>query len=202
MPRISAERLQDRVEGLLDAARSVFAEKGYLAATMTDIAREAGVSDGLAYRYFTSKRELLLAILDGFYARIIHDLEQSVVTIADFEVRFFAFIHKHIELFVSDVDVCRLVIAEVRNFEDYFGSEAHDLNRRYTSVLMRILDAGVAEGRIAPHIDGRLVRDMLFGGIEHLAWRHIVLGQPIDVDRVARQIGDMLLGGLRGSQTL
>lgn len=53
---------------LLDAARAVFARKG-LSATMDDIADEANVSHGLAYRYFPSKQalyqEIVINILDA-----------------------------------------------------------------------------------------------------------------------------------------
>jgi hypothetical protein len=54
---------------------------------------------------------------------------------------------------------------------------------------------------VSPEIDPRLIRDMLFGGIEHLAWRHISGGVAIDVDGTARQISTMLLHGLRGTAT-
>lgn len=201
MPKISAEAMKDRERALVAAAREVFASKGYEGATTSDIARAAGVSEGLVYRYFLSKRELLQAVLDVFYTRLIEDLEACVAATSDFETRFLTLIAKHIEVFVSDMDLCRLFIAEVRNFGDYVGSETHALNRRYTSVLMRILADGRAEGRVADHVDGRIVRDMLFGGIEHIAWRHITSRHSIDVQAIARQVSGLLIGGLRGAST-
>lgn len=48
---------------ILEAAKRVFARKG-LVATMDDIAAEATVSHGLAYRYFVSKETLLSALID------------------------------------------------------------------------------------------------------------------------------------------
>ena len=47
---------------ILNAARKVFAHKGR-AATMADIAAEAGVSQGLAYRYFKSKEEIFTTLI-------------------------------------------------------------------------------------------------------------------------------------------
>ena len=196
MPRISAKRMQDRRESLVEAARTVFAQKGYEGSAISDIAQVAGVSDGLFYRYFASKRELLLAVLHDFYERVIDELEEAVAQEQAFEARLATLIHEHIAVFVSDVDLCRLFIAEVRNFSDYVGSETHELNRRYTSVLMRIIADGVAEGQIDSEIDPRIIRDMLFGGIEHLAWRHIVAGQAIDDRRIAGQVSRLMLAGL------
>src|ERR1700738_5693422 len=60
MPAISAERMQDRYDAILDAAKRAFAEKGYEGASIADIARIAQISDGLAYRYFPKKKAPLL----------------------------------------------------------------------------------------------------------------------------------------------
>src|ERR1700693_2106619 len=73
MPAISAERMQDRYDAILDAAKRAFAEKGYEGASIADIARIAQISDGLAYRYFRNKRDLLFAVLQRFYERILVD---------------------------------------------------------------------------------------------------------------------------------
>lgn len=48
---------------ILDAAARVFAERGYHRTTVRDVAREAGIADGTIYLYFTSKQELLLALI-------------------------------------------------------------------------------------------------------------------------------------------
>jgi TetR/AcrR family fatty acid metabolism transcriptional regulator len=196
MPRISAQRMQDRENGILAAAQDVFVRKGYEAAAISDVARTASVSDGLVYRYFASKRDLLLAVLDGFYRRIINNLEQAAASAGSFEERLAALVRSHVEVFVADVGLCRLFIAEVRNFDSYVGSEAQELNRRYTSVLMRVLAEGRAAGRVSDEIDDRLIRDMMFGGIEHAAWRHILADHPIDADQVAGQITRLLLSGV------
>lgn len=57
---------------LIDAALAVFSRKGFSASTTKDIARQAGVTDGLIYHYFTSKEELLWAVIDR------HTLNESL----------------------------------------------------------------------------------------------------------------------------
>jgi len=63
-----ARRTRERILG---AALGLFAEKGYEATTMRDVAREAGASLGLAYRYFASKEEFALAL----YMRLAEESE-------------------------------------------------------------------------------------------------------------------------------
>jgi Transcriptional regulator len=53
---------KNATEKILKAAAAVFAAKGQ-AATMADIAAEAGISQGLAYHYFTSKEEILTTLV-------------------------------------------------------------------------------------------------------------------------------------------
>ena len=48
---------------ILDAAARVFADRGYHRTTVRDVAREAGIADGTIYLYFTSKQDLLLALI-------------------------------------------------------------------------------------------------------------------------------------------
>jgi TetR/AcrR family transcriptional regulator, fatty acid metabolism regulator protein len=132
MPAISAERMQDRYDAILDAAKRAFAEKGFEGASIAEIARIAKISDGLAYRYFRDKRELLYGVLQKFYERILVDLELQVFKHDSFRARLEALIKRHTQVFVSDTDLCRLFIAEVRTASDYEGSAIQNLNRRYT----------------------------------------------------------------------
>src|ERR671912_756829 len=66
-----ARRTRERILG---AALGLFADRGYEATTMRDVAREAGASLGLAYRYFASKEEFALAL----YMRLAEESEEWV----------------------------------------------------------------------------------------------------------------------------
>ena len=60
----------ERKEEILDAAVHVFAKKGYEKTSITDIAREIGISQGLCYRYYVSKEEIYDAALDKYASYI------------------------------------------------------------------------------------------------------------------------------------
>ena len=65
MPRVSDDHLTARREQILAAARTCFLRKGLHATSMQDLIREAGLSVGAVYRYFTSKNEIINAIADS-----------------------------------------------------------------------------------------------------------------------------------------
>lgn len=197
MPRITAERREDRYRSLVDAARRSFVDNGLHATSMADIAREAGVSDGLLYRYFESKRALLEAVLTEFYERLLARLEDEVFHHKTFEDRLRRLIELHLAVFVEDAGLCRLFISEVRVASNYRGSVTQSLNRRYTKVLLRIMEGAARECRIRSGLDLTLFRDLVFGGIEHLAWRHVNGGRRLDVSHDANVICAILLNGVK-----
>jgi AcrR family transcriptional regulator len=64
-------------EHLLETALGLFSERGYTATTMREIASSAGCSLGLAYRYFGSKEEIVLAL----YLRLAAEMEREAAAL-------------------------------------------------------------------------------------------------------------------------
>jgi AcrR family transcriptional regulator len=62
-------RLEHTRSLLLDAAEDVFAEKGFTAATLDDIAHGAGYTKGAIYKHFDTKEDLFLAVSDRYWRR-------------------------------------------------------------------------------------------------------------------------------------
>ena len=70
-------KAQKTREHILGTALMLFSRDGYAETTMRDIAREAGCSLGLAYRYFARKEEMVLAL----YEQCTVELEEEVFTL-------------------------------------------------------------------------------------------------------------------------
>lgn len=51
-------------ERILEAALELFAEKGYLGASMSDIANRLGITKGALYKHYTGKQEILDSIVE------------------------------------------------------------------------------------------------------------------------------------------
>lgn len=71
-------RLEHTRSLLLDAAEAVFAEKGFMPATLDDIARTAGYTKGAIYKHFTAKEDLFLAVNDRYWRRYFDTFSEVI----------------------------------------------------------------------------------------------------------------------------
>jgi len=79
VPRARKAPEQRRKE-LVDAAGRVFMEKGYAAATVSDITREAGTAHGTFYVYFDGKEDVFDAVADHYVAEVFKTVEDIAGT--------------------------------------------------------------------------------------------------------------------------
>lgn len=77
MPRISKDP-GERKQEILDAAVSVFYEKGYENTKMSDIAIKLNVSEGLCYRYFPSKEALFDSAVEHYAVTLTNNMKRSI----------------------------------------------------------------------------------------------------------------------------
>lgn len=78
MPKVTEAYLETRRQQILEAAIAAFARNGFHQTTMEEIGDQAGLSPGVAYRYFESKDDIILATLQGSAERSGRFIEASV----------------------------------------------------------------------------------------------------------------------------
>jgi AcrR family transcriptional regulator len=196
--RKTALRLQreQRVDEILAAARTLFCEQGFEATSMAGIAARVGVVEGALYKYFESKRALLHAVLERWYEDMCRDYARDLKGVADTRGRLRLLVWRHLRAVRDDRDLCRLMFREVRREKEYHGSRLHGLNRRYTQFLMDVLVAGARNGELREDLPVPLLRDMVYGGIEHYAWNYLCGRGSLDIERTADQILGVLGEGV------
>ncbi|WP_169054294.1 TetR/AcrR family transcriptional regulator [Nitratireductor sp. XY-223] len=187
---------EQRMREIEAAAREVFSQRGYDAASMTDIAKRAGVSEGSIYKFYTNKRDLLLTVIRTWYQSMIDEFMEKLSGVEGTRAQLQTVIWQHLKSIKANPDLCRLFFLEVRSADDYFDSDLFHLNRDYTHVLMDIIQGGIDRGEIRPDISIPLVRDMVFGGIEHRVSGFLVNRGDFDHDETANQLTDMVMAGM------
>lgn len=187
---------EQRVADILQAARDVFCEKGYEAAAVSEIAARLDIVEGTIYKYFESKRELLLKVLEHWYEELFGDYERDLAGVAGARQRLRLLVWRHLRSVHEYPLLCRLMFREVRAEQDYHGSTVYAKNRRYTQFLVDVLKEGVEAGEFRAEVPLPLLRDMIYGGIEHHAWNFICGRGELDVDGLAEQITLIVCNGV------
>ena len=188
-------RKQHRESEILAAARALLEQQGYENTAMADIARAANVSEATVYKYFEHKRALMTQVLQGWMEPTIAALNEAVDLVAGARPRLRVLCRQHLREMARTQALHRIAYRELR-WGDYYGSPFHELNQRYTGVCLRVLAQGMADDEIRQGTDPALVRDMIYGTLEHVGWRTVLAGRAIDIDAVGGQIADQVYGGI------
>ncbi len=130
-------RGKQRVADLLAAAAAVFAEKGYEAATMTEIAARAGAPIGSLYQFFPAKEALADTLVQNFVALLVTDLQElevsaAVINMQTLVERLFALLRSH-----PHERAAALPLAEARMDERTRRTTFRHLLRKHIATILR-----------------------------------------------------------------
>jgi AcrR family transcriptional regulator len=144
------ERRKDsRPAELVRCALELFVERGFAATRLDDVARQAGVSKGTLYLYFSSKEDLFKACVRETIVPMIQEFaRQSEQSDARSEELFRAFFQTWWASFGATKlsGIIKLIIAEANNFPEvarFFNDEVITLN---VAVLVQIVQRGIDRG--------------------------------------------------------
>ena len=202
MTQVAAKRTvvrlsrEQRVGEILAAAREVFAKQSYDGTATSEIADRAGVVEGTVYKYFQTKRELLLKAIESWYEGLVQDYARDLAGIQGTRQRFRFLVWRHLCAIRDDAGLSGLMFSEVRPKEDYHHSALHMMNRRYTQFLTDVIQEGIQSGEFRSDIPLALVRDMVFGGIEHHTWNFVRGRGRLEAESIADQITSLVCDGL------
>ncbi|PIV73725.1 MAG: TetR/AcrR family transcriptional regulator [Rhodobacteraceae bacterium CG17_big_fil_post_rev_8_21_14_2_50_65_11] len=129
-----------------DAALRLFAQHGYAAVSMRQIAREVGVQAGALYLYTPDKQTLLY---DLMRAHLEHLLGHLQLPDAAPEAQLEAFCRHHIRYHIDRPELVFIAYMELRNLETGNFAAIEALRHQYEDRLQTILKAGQASGDFA-----------------------------------------------------
>ena len=142
-------RKEDRPQEITDAAFAAFAENGYSATRVEDVAKRAGVSKGLLYLYFKTKEELFKAVVRSVVVPRIDALVDEAQKPGQTSE---AFLRGPILELMKGIPgspvstVIRLMIAEGRKHPDLVEWYWEHVASRGMAMIGDLLDRGVANG--------------------------------------------------------
>ncbi|ACL63085.1 TetR/AcrR family transcriptional regulator [Methylobacterium nodulans] len=199
-------RKEARPAEITAAALSVFAEKGFAASRLEDVAERAGASKGTIYLYFDTKEALFEAVVHEAFAPLLDRVGKAK---RDPRARSEDLLRLVIETIYRDLvgtdrrQILRMMIAEGTRFPHLVEFYHREAVSRGKALLGEIISQGIARGEF---VDGPAARcpevvigPAIMAGVWKLVFERI---ERLDLDRFIAAHLDLVLNGLRaGSPT-
>jgi TetR/AcrR family fatty acid metabolism transcriptional regulator len=185
---------------IVASLKQLLEKKDFGAITTAEIAKNAGVTEALIYKYFKDKRDLLHQILSDYLeqyrARIIQDLGGIKGSLN----RLRKLVWSHINVYATNRVFARILLIEVRNYPDYYKSETYERVKEYSDIVLKILDEGIRNHEIRNDISPKLIRHGILGSIEQVCLSGITFHRPIDPDDLTEQLCEFFFKGIINPQ--
>lgn len=173
MPRLKPDTQRARREHILDAAERCFARSGFHATSMQDICREAAVSPGALYVYFSSKE----ALIAGISERDRQEFQSRFAEVTDANDFFQALRDLGDAYFIEDPQHKRIMCVEI-GLESTRNAQVGEIHRGVDDFVRTSFEAlfqrMIEQGRIKPDMDaGMLSRVFMVIG-DGMFWRRAI----------------------------
>ena len=188
--RLPAER---RRQQILDVACTVFANRGFHATSMDDIAAAAGVTKPVLYQHFPSKRGLFIELLGDLGRRLLDELEEATSSAHSGRERVEAGFAAYFRFVTHNEAAFRVLFgASARNDSD-FADVIERLLDEVASALSQLID-------IEGTVEQRRVLAHALIGIAEATSRDTLTddGTDLDGEQLARWVSEFAWFGLRG----
>ena len=193
-------RKEDRPREIADAAFEAFAENGYSATRVDDVAKRAGVSKGLTYLYYKTKEDLFKAVVKNVVVRRVDAL---VDTIESSELSAEEFLRGPMLSFMKKVPgspiavVIRLLISEGRRHPDLVDYYYENVVSKGLGAIRQFVARGVERGELKPEAAEIQPHLFLSPMMLSMIWGLVFTNQQLDTDKLLDDHVELLLTQLK-----
>lgn len=188
----------DKRERILDAAERIFAQRGFFAARVSEIAKEAGVADGTIYLYFKSKDDLLISLFESRMDRFNALLASMIPADARPLDKLQALIKTYLTLVHAQPHVAEVLTIELRQSAKFMKEASNPKFGDLLRMLAAIVADGQAAGELTGDIPAPIAARMIFGILDELALAWLLQrGEKFDIVRAADWVGALVTRGLK-----
>ena len=159
--------VNQRRRQIVDAAVELFIAKGFHKTTTREIARAAGISNGLLYEYVRSKEDVLYLVCDAIHAEVENSVADALHKVKGGRDVLAAMIQEYFRVCHSMSDHILLIYQETKTLPPHWREKVLEDEVRLTNVFVKVLDDLVSSGEL-PHMNKR--------SIELVAHNIVVLG--------------------------
>lgn len=180
---------------IMEALSTLMRNKDFHSITTAEIAATAGVTEGLIYKYFKDKKDLLYQVLDGHFHDFHDHIVQKVESVPSAVAKLSIVIETSLKAYAANRVFARILLLEVRNSPNYFESDAYQMVKIYSTTILEIIHEGMASGELRSDIDPYALRQVIFGAIEHACLGEVIFDKALETKKISKQICDIIFQG-------
>ena len=187
----------ERRRQIIEAALAVFAEKGFNAAKVSDVAARAGVSQGTIYLYFEGKEQLLVQALGAFF----DDFGQGTISALEAwptsagKLRALGWVLAEFAVEAGGLFTLFLEFWASSSHREESGQLWTSMLAKYKDLVVELVKEGVSNGEFKP-VDAESLVWAMMATYDGLA-AYVMLMPDLDLVRVSQAFVDTLLEGLQ-----
>jgi len=188
-----------RREAIIEAAIEVFSEKDFKAASISEIAKKAGVADGTIYQYFKNKEDLFFSIPIEKTNEFRSQLELHLAGITGAFNKLRKFVWYFLYFFRTNPEYGRILMLEMRVSKSFVKTETYGFLKQSVSSVLDIITEGQKEGVIRTDADIYILRHFILGTLEHMVTRWLIKEEKYDLLEHHQAVSRILIDGLRAT---
>lgn len=186
----------EKYHRILEAAVKVFAEKGFHQATISQIAREAGVADGTIYLYFKNKDDILVQFFQYKTKQVFSDFREEVKNADTAVDKLRNLVHRHLTEFQRDRDMAIVYQAFAHHRNDLVEGNIREMSKMYLEMVSEILELGQQDGSMRKDIYVGLVKRFILGAVEAAISNWLHSRKKYDLASMADPLIDLFIRGI------
>ena len=175
----------------------LMAKKDFHSITTAQIAGNANVTEGLIYKYFKDKKDLLYQVLNDHFIKFQEKIEDRIVKEKTCIKQLEIIILSSLESYADNRTFSKILLLEVRNSLDFFDSGAYEMIRKYSRTILEIIEKGIEKGELKSDVNPYILRKVLLGAIEHACLGEIIFSRKLDIDEISTGISNIVFNGAK-----
>jgi len=169
--RNGKENTRDRI---IESAKKLFAEQGYQKTTISDISRQAGLSEAALYEYFQGKEDLLLTIPQLWVSELLAGLEEQLFGIKGSVNKLRKYLWWNMRRIEQSPLDAKIVYLFLKTNANFLKTEVYANVKTLYSYLIDIFEEGKASGEMKPDLNPHLARNIVIGTMDHTVTRWLL----------------------------
>lgn len=188
----------ERISKIMSVTRAMLAEKGHDNIVTAEVAERCGISEATIYKYFESKRDLLIQVAEQWFDELLREDHRSLTGRGILEA-LRQLVWRNLSVVRREPALTRFVLLDLRPDPAYRSMPVFELNRRFTAQVTEVLVEGVRSGELRDDVPVSLLRDMIFGCIEHQTWAFLRGEGNFSVEEATDGIATVIFRGMRAT---